>query len=221
MLLPTGVIFLSSNMKKRSDAPDAPDFDACAKKAKGIGDKLTRNIAVATLVLLAVAGFRSSGPGGKSILTAAQNVIESEWDQNVGKLTYVNSTLADSLQVFRSDRSGSLALTVPVSAAAAAPWSESEPYLLYHNAGSVHAAAPGEVTQIIHDDSDHSIVRLTHADGLSSVYYGLQSCFVSEGDTVDSDTVLGQSGDSFAFEVQKYGKPIDCTPLLQERKAAQ
>lgn len=208
---------MSSNIKKRSAG--APDARAEAvKTGKSIGDRLTRNIAIATLLLLTVVGIRESSPNGQGFLKAVQSVVESEWDQNVGKLTYVSSTLADSLQVFQSSSKDDPLMTAPVSADVLQAWSAAEPCLVYQNPGSVYASARGEVTQIAHDDNGYTIVHLTHANGINTLYYGLTSCLVQEGDAVQSDTLLGRADDSFAFEMRKNGKPVDCSALLAERR---
>ena len=211
---------MASNIRYRSETAVNTAKEAKADTRKIIGEKLTRNVAIATLLLLTVIGLRESGPEGKNILQTIQNTVESQWDQNVGKLTYVSNTLADSIQVFGRSLSANDRLVSPVSAAAVQAWSNEMPYLLYENAGNVFAAASGEVVRIAHDNNSEYIVRLAHANGLNSIYYGLSSCFVQEGDPVQAETLLGESGPAFAFEVQKNGKAIDCSDLLTDREAA-
>lgn len=187
---------------------------------KSIGEKLTRNAAIATLLLLTVVALRASGPNGKNVLQVLQDTVESQWDQNVGKLTYVSNTLADSIQVFGRNGSSLQQLISPVSAQAIQAWADETPYMLYENAGNVFAAAPGEVTQIAHDNNSEYIIRLSHSGGLNTLYYGLHECMVEEGDPVNANTLLGVSGNSFAFEVQKNGKSVNCADSLSSREAA-
>ena len=210
---------MSSNIKKRSG--DIPVSQPQPPRSKPtLGSRLTRNAAIATLILLAVVGVRETGPAGSGVLTAVRNAVESEWDQNVGKLTYVSGVLTDSIQVFGRSGETDGALVSPVTAKAVQAWSQEAPYLVYENAGNVFAAADGEVTQIAHDDDARSIVRLSHRGGLDTVYYGLESCFVSEGDTVRVDTLLGEAGGAFAFEAQKDGKPLDPMDVMKDRESA-
>ena len=211
---------MASNIRYRTDtAIDAsPKVQPDTKKL--LGEKLTRNVAIATLLLLTVIGLRESGPQGKALLQTIQDTVESQWDQNVGKLTYVSNTIAESIQVFGRSPSLDTQLLSPVAVQAVQAWTAEAPYLLYENAGNVFAAASGEVVQIAHDDYSEYIVRISHADGLNTLYYGLSSCFVQEGDSVQAETLLGISGSSFAFEAQKNGKSIDCSGLLAFRESA-
>ena len=211
-----GVIFVSSNIRFRKDETVQPS----PAKKKNIGDQLTRNVAIASLVLLSVVVLRQSGTQGQSVVQTLQNTIEHQWDQNVGKLTYVSNSLADSIQVFNRGSSSQNALICPVTAQVIQARSADTPYLLYENAGNVFAAGTGEVTQIAHDDDDAYIVRIAHANDVNTLYYGLKTCFVAEGDPVKADTLLGESGPFFAFETQKNGKPFSSADLLSGRDKA-
>ena len=208
---------MSSNIRPCTPTPQGAHPQPIRIK-KRFGERLTRNAAIATLVLLTVVGVREALPQGDDIVQTMQQAVESEWDQNVGRLTYVNSTISDALQVF-SGSARQTRLISPVTARAVQAWSAEAPYLLYENAGNVFAAADGEVSQIAHDDASEYIVRLTHADGLNTVYYGLSSCFVAEGDPVRSDTLLGVSGSSFAFEAARNGHALDVSDSLLSRES--
>lgn len=201
---------MSSNIKPCAAVTETP-----APPVKGrLLEKLTRNVAIATAVLLGVVVLRNTSANGGDIVQTVKNIVESEWDQNVGRLTYVSSSLADSIQVFGSRKPE---LICPVSGEAALTVSAVGPALRYEKAGKVYAAAAGEVTQIAHDDEDRYIVRVYHEDGMTTLYYGLDSCAVQEGDPVDTETVLGVSSEAFAFEAQKYGKAMDVAGSLRER----
>lgn len=207
---------MSSNIKKcHIPAPEAPVEKKRPRSA--LGEKLTRNLAAATLVLLTVIGVKeASAPNGSSFLQAVQNAVESEWDENVGRLTYVGSMLSESVQVF--GRAESYDLQSPVCTPAVQAWSPASPYLLYENAGDVFAAAAGEVCDIYHDDDERYIVRILHTNGLEGLYYGLDTCAVKEGDEVSASTLLGMSsGGEFALEMRRAGKSIDCSAYLKER----
>ena len=212
---------MASNIRRSAGMTFEPANQSQEKPNKRFGDRLTRNAAIATLLLLAMVGLRESGPQGKNILQTIQDTVESQWDQNVGKLTYVSNTLADSIQVFGHTSFADERMLSPVLADAVQAWSAESPYLLYENAGNVFAAAKGEVIQIAHDDDSEYIIRLSHENGLNTIYYGLSSCLVQEGDCVQAETVLGASGQVFAFEIQKNGKLIDASNLLDIRETAE
>jgi len=100
MLPQMGVFFMSSNIKKvmpaASEASNSP-----ARIKKPVAEYLTRNMAVATLILLTVVGIRTAAtPGGESLLTSLQNAVQSEWDENLGRLSYVSRSIGESVQVF-------------------------------------------------------------------------------------------------------------------------
>ena len=207
---------MSSNIKPCRTAAE-PSKPQKAKYEALLG-KLTRNVAIAAALLLTVVGIRDTAAHGGDFVQALKNAVEREWDQNVGRLTYVSTTLAESIQVFgrkEPELLSPVARAVPSSAGGDAS------YLMYSAPGTVYAAAEGEVTQIAHDDNGRSIVRVYHANGMDTIYYGLDACAVQEGDPVDANTVLGHSAGAFAFEAQKYGRPIEVSALLRERTEGQ
>ncbi len=207
---------MSSNIKKCT--LPGPEASVENKKPRAMpGEKLTRNLAAATLVLLALIGAKeAAAPNGASFLQAVQNAVESEWDENVGRLTYVGSMISESVQVF--GHSAGYDLQSPVRAEALQAWSAAAPYLLYKNAGDVFAVSDGEVSAISHDDDERYIVRILHTNGLEGLYYGLDTCAVREGDEVSASTLLGMSsGGEFALELRRAGKAIDYSSYLRER----
>ena len=203
---------MSSNIRPVQSVPFPPG----EKKKTTLGERLTRNTVIAVLLLLTVIGIRESGSGG--FLQAIQAAVENEWDQNVGRLTYVNGTISEAaVQVFGFG-SADAELTAPVFSAAVETFQEDSPYLVYHDAGNVYAAASGEVSQIAHDDDAHYIVHIIHEKGLDTVYYGLETCLVSEGDPVTAQTLLGFSKGDLAFEVRRSGTPLNWENRLIRRE---
>lgn len=184
-----------------------------------IGEKLTRNIAIATLALLCVVSAKDVYVGDKTALQAVQGALQGEWDQNVGKLTYVSNFLSDSMQVFGTP-SGLTALTSPVTAKAAQVFSQGAPYLVFEGAQAVFAAADGEVMSVAHTDDETYVVRVRHDDRTETLYYGLNSCLVAEGAEVNAGTRLGDiaKGGELAFEARLDGLPVDASAYLRERK---
>ena len=203
---------MSSNIRRRESVSLSPVETA---KKPGIGERLTRNTAIAVLLLLTVIGLRESSSG--SFLRAIQTAVENEWDQNVGRLTYVGNTVADTIQVFAFG-SADPELTAPVFAEAVQGDSADTPYTVYERAGCVYAAASGEVSQVAHDDEERYIVHIIHNNGLNTVYYGLESCYVAEGDPVTESTLLGFSESELAFEARKNGKSVNLEGRLARRE---
>lgn len=201
---------MSSNIKPRLIAEEKPQ----PPRQGQLLAKLTRNVAVATALLLGVVTLRGTSANGGNLVQAVKEIVQSEWDQNVGRLTYVSGSLADSIQVFGAGKQEWLC---PVAGDAALTVSAMNSALCYENAGDIYAVAAGEVTQIAHDDDERYIVRVFHQDGLTTVYYGLDRCAVREGDPVTEDTVLGVSSHAFAFEAQKFGRSINIAANLRER----
>lgn len=52
-------------------------------------------------------------------------------------------------------------------------------------------------------------VKVVHGDGLASIYGGLQEVLVKEGTRVDTDQVLGKSGEELYFELQNVDGPLN------------
>lgn len=210
------VFFMSSNIRKVQPVP-APVAVQTRPRPR-LGEKLMRNIAVATLVLAGVIGVREATlTNGTSVVKTLQNAIESEWDESLGRLTYVSSTLSESIQVFGSS-AASYALQSPTRAQTVQAWSPTEPYHIYENAGDIYAVSSGEVMSVSCTDNSQYIVRILHNNGLDCMYYGLDSCEISEGDTVSASTLLGTStGGEFAFQARRNQEMIDCTPYMAKR----
>lgn len=112
MLPQMGVFFMSSNIKKVMPAASEASISP-ARIKKSVAEYLTRNMAVATLILLTVVGIRTAAtPGGESLLTSLQNAVQSEWDENLGRLSYVSRSIGESVQVF-SGQTGAVELISP------------------------------------------------------------------------------------------------------------
>lgn len=61
----------------------------------------------------------------------------------------------------------------------------------------------------ISDQEEGRQVTVTHNDGLVSVYGGLQEVLIKEGGEVQSDQVLGKSGEELYFELQNADGPLN------------
>ena len=217
MLPQMGVFFMSSNIKKVAPAA-SEGVNPPARIRKPAAERLTRNMAAATLILLTVVGIRTTAmPGGESLLTSLQNAVQSEWDENLGRLSYVSRSIGESVQVF-SGQAGAVELISPTSAQPVNAFSAGEPYLRYSDTRDIYAVCTGEVSAIAHDDAGRYIVRILHAGGqLEGVYYGLTRCDVQEGSEVDAQTCLGRAAQDFAFQLYRAGKAVNCASQLSPR----
>jgi murein DD-endopeptidase MepM/ murein hydrolase activator NlpD len=173
------------------------------------GEKLTRNVLVASLLLCALVGTRNIAISPEMpVLTAVQNAVESEWDENLGRLVYVNSSLSDAIAVFSSNRS--VHLPNPCSGKVIGTYAASTPYILYQNAGPIVAVADGEVLSRTNSAEDTYSVRIRSANGIEYLYHGLKSCIVYEGDSIVAGVSIGDCADGeLCFEMRKNGSNID------------
>ncbi|WP_164068132.1 peptidoglycan DD-metalloendopeptidase family protein [Rhizobium leguminosarum] len=81
---------------------------------------------------------------------------------------------------------------------------------------AVWAAADGEVTSVTQEDGQPwKVVAISHSDGLTTRYYGLQQTFITKGQKVTGNTLIGGMGnDKLYFAVDRQAKPIDSLKVL-------
>lgn len=206
------------NLVKRCQNEISADVVAAAKKKSRpfIGEKLTRNVLIATFALACVVSARDMALSpDKSVLSVLQSAVESEWDENLGRLVYASNTLSDAIAVF-SPAANSAQLFQPCFSQVADVFTDASPYIVYQPAEAVYTAAACEVTSITRS-SDASLYTIrTHCDnGLECLYFGLSSCFVSEGDILPAQAKIGSCAENMLiFEVRKNGAPIDASSLF-------
>ena len=177
------------------------------------GAHLTRNLCTATLLLCCAIGARDVMVNSEqTALEVLQTAVKSEWDENIGRLMYVNSSLSDAIAVFSPSAA---ALYQPSTAEVIDVFSDAAPYIVYGSAGKVYAAARGEVMSVDITNEHTYTVRLRCNDATECVYYGLKNCIVSEGDTVAAYAVIGDcEQNDLYFEVRKNGAPVDASALF-------
>ncbi len=146
--------------------------------------------AVACALILSMKAFEI--PGTAQMVSGVRTAIneEADLDEMLGKLEFVE--LPDTLAVFTTD--GKLA--VPVNA----PNVSVEPvqkYAIWQNApgAEVVASAAGEVRAIGEDAILGQYVRLMHPGDLETIYYGLETINVEEGQPIKKRDTLGTLGD--------------------------
>lgn len=188
------------------------------KSRPPFSERLTRNAMVGALVLLFVMAL-SVGSTGNSLLTAVKQSLDEDWDEQLGKLTFVSAMMPDAMQVFFPSPVDTL--VAPCFGTIVHAWSEDEPYVGYGvHEKKVYPAMSGEVIGIGHGDGEERVLKLSHDNGLETVYYNLLLTSVAVGDAVTVDSPLGEVLPSSAvlFEVRRDGIAIDPTSLLRPRE---
>ena len=183
------------------------------------GERLARNLALAGLLMVTVAAMRNAElPSGGTVLTAVRQMIDGEWDDHLGKISFVGRFLPETVAVF-FESAPDAELTAPCFGSLSHTWTEQEPYLAYDGQDKrVFAVAAGQVMSVYHGSEEEYILRVRHDDGLETMYYALASIAVSEGDVVSASTCLGQAlPDGVIVEVRRAGRAIDPTGLITDR----
>ena len=181
-------------------------------------DQLVRNLAVVGgLVLVVVAVRNSSIPEAQSVFGAIQQSAGMQWDESIGKLSFVNSLLPEEIREVWNENT-SISVLAPVNGDVVHAWSQSEPYLLIDgDTRDIRASAPGEIMSVAHGMEEERILRLRHDDGTETIYGNLQSCCVEVGDRVYAGEIIGTllEDQPLAFEVRVNGRSVDPTRGLK------
>ena len=184
------------------------------------GERLTRNLALAGMLVLSVVAVRTASlPNGQTVLAAVQDMIDGQWGDHLGKIEFVSNFFPDTVAVF-FEASTPGVLTAPCLGPVSHSWSKEEPDVAYQSKdGKVFAAASGQVMSIAHGPSEEVILRVRHEDGLETMYYNLQAIYVHEGDQVTESSCLGLllPGKEAAIEVRRSGISIDPNALIRPR----
>ena len=181
-------------------------------------DKLVRNLAVVGAMLLTVVAVRNAGsPEAQSVFGALQTGTDMEWDESLGKLSFVSSLLPEGIQTVWSEREA-VAVFEPVAGETVHAWSRTEPYTaIMGSVRDVRAVADGEVMSIAHGLEEERILRVRHDDGTESIYGNLLDCYAQEGDRVYAGDIIAATieGKPLVFELRRDGRSIDTEGLLR------
>ena len=181
-------------------------------------DRLVRNLVVAGCLFAVVVAVKNAGmPQTQSVFGAIQESAGMHWDESVGKLTFVNALLPQSIQAVWNEKE-TVSVFSPVAGEVVHAWSVSEPYMMIASGlSTVRAAASGEVMSIAHGLNEERILRVRHEDGTEALYGNLESCFVRTGDSVQAGQDLGHllAGAPLAFEWREEGRSVDPQKRLQ------
>ena len=175
-------------------------------------DQLARNLAVVGCLFLVVVAVRNtSAPEAQSVFGALKEGAGMEWDESVGKLSFVNSLLPQSIQAVWNERDVS-EVFAPVSGDVVHAWSQAEPYLMIQSGlTDVRAAADGEAISIAHGLDEERIVRIRHDDDTETLYGNLEACYVEVGDRVQAGQIFAGllDGQPLSFELRVDGRSVD------------
>lgn len=191
---------------------ELPEGDRTWKMRFFQADRLIRNLAVTGVLLLTVVALRNSGmPQAQSVFGALKESAGMQWDESLGKLSFVSDFLPEGVQAVWNEKP---ALTVfsPLNGDTVHAWSEKEPYITIQGTVSdVRAAADGEVMSIAHGLNEERILRVRHDDGSEALYGNLLKCYASEGDRVYAGDVIADliRDQPLAFELRINGRSVD------------
>lgn len=181
-------------------------------------DKLGRNLAVVGGLFLVVVAVRNSTlPEAQSVFNAIQASAQMEWDESVGKLTFVNALLPESVRAVWQENPVA-EVFAPVQGEIVHAWSQSEPYLMIQSgASNVRASADGEVMSIAHGLGEERIVRIRHDDGNETLYGNMQECYIETGDRIAAGEMIGKllKDQPLAFELRVQGRSVNPAKLLR------
>jgi hypothetical protein len=146
--------------------------------------------AAACAVILGMKALNT--PTTEQVVSGVRTAIneETDIDKMLGKLQFVE--LPNALEVFSNDSK----MVVPVNATKAYVESEAQ-YAIWEGApnAQVIASAAGEVRAIGEDSILGKYVRLSHAGDLETIYYGLATIQVEEGQPIRRQDTLGTLGE--------------------------
>ncbi len=174
-------------------------------------DQLARNLAVVGVLLVMVVAVRNAGgPEAQSVFSALQTSTAMQWDESVGKLSFVNALFPESIRAVWNEEAD-VAVFSPVNGDVVHTWTRKEPYVMIQSRlRDVRAAEDGEVMSIAHGPDEERIVRIRHAN-CETLYGNLQSVNLQEGDKVYAGDVIAQlmEGRNLSFELRVDGRSVD------------
>ncbi|MCL2670598.1 MAG: M23 family metallopeptidase [Clostridiales bacterium] len=157
---------------------------------------------VALLLALALRSFAGRGEPGQDAREVSAQSGETQEGEDLGALHFVDASHDTTLAAPQKWRA-------PVQSADMELLAE-RGTVRFTAAGNVVAAcAAGQVLSISEDSLLGRYVRLTHADGVETIYYGLLEVTVKQGQVVQQYDALGtvEAGHSIYVQVLKNGAP--------------
>ena len=177
-------------------------------------DSLVRNLVVAGGLALVVIAIRNSTmTQAQSVFSALQDSVGIQWDESIGKLSFVNTLLPEGVQeVWSESNKRETNITTPIRGNIVHAWSVNEPFFLIQtDSERVFAVGEGEISAIAHGINDERIIRITHSDSSESIYGNLANTVVDVGDCVSPGDELGTllAGQPLAYEFRRNGFSVN------------
>lgn len=175
-------------------------------------DRFVRDLMVVGCLFLVVAAVRNvSTPENQSVFSAIQASAGMEWDESVGKLSFVNAIFPSGIRAVWNENAD-VAVLSPVLGEVVHAWSQAEPYVMLQTSlRDVRASADGEVMSIAHGMDEEKIVRIRHDDQTETLYGNLEACYAEVGDRVYAGDVFAEllDGMPLAFELRIDGRSVN------------
>ena len=125
-----GALLSEEAPRTGAELTELPQKDGWGKRLLR-ADKLVRNLAVVGAMLLTVIAVKNAGsPDAQSVFGALQASTEMEWDESLGKLSFVGGILPDGIQAVWSEKE-TVTVFEPMAGDTVHAWSQSEPYMAF------------------------------------------------------------------------------------------
>lgn len=183
-------------------------------------ESLTRNLAlIGCLSLVLLALQRNGEQGSVSVFSALESEMNTSWEADVGKLSFVSELLPPELREVWNP-TPAVSVFAPAVGETIHVWSHAEPYVeILPQDMQIRSADKGEVMSLAHGPGEERILRIRHEDGVETLYGNLKDCFVEAGSMVESGQVIATliPGAPLAFELRINGRSVDPSAHLLPR----
>ena len=174
------------------------------------------------VILLALAMKAIDTPQTQSVSATVEQAIttQTDLDQSVGRLQFVQNMFSESVAVFRQKAPEKL--QSPFNGRVSAKYSLTTPGIeITGKEASVFACYDGKVLKIDEVDDGSVAITVQHSGGLNTVYAGLQAAQVRAKDNVKKGDVIGVArekgeGYSMFLQVRLDDVVVDPLPYFQE-----
>lgn len=187
------------------------------KQTLTVGEKLLRNTAFSCALLLSVLALKNvEQPWGETATEGIRQVMNMriDWDDTLGKLSFVRVLVPDTALVFLNLGSG-VDMNRPVDGQIVHEFSEQQPWLEYSCSGrqEVCATLDGTVAAAGQGVGGEWIVMIESDGEVETVYGYLAESCVQTGQKVEAGQQIGatseESAGRFYFELREQGNSVD------------
>ncbi len=174
------------------------------------------------VILLALALKVIDTPQTQSVSATVEQAIttETNLDQNLGRLQFVQNMFSESVAVFWQKAPEKL--QSPFNGRVSAKYSLTTPGIeITGKEGDVYACHDGRVSEVVQDEEGNVIVTIAHNGGLNTVYARLYAADVKAKDRIKKGDRIGfaqEKGEGYAMflQVQLNDLVVDPLPYFQE-----